>query len=267
MPELPEVEFTRRQITQWVSGQCLHKVELGPHTLPKDSDVLAALAPVVGSSLVSVERSGKYLFLGFEGGWVCSHLAMTGKWLPMSQVGVRGRFVRFQLHFDEHVLAFLDTRKLGKLDPLPTQDWQAWLRARRVGLDVFDSHLTAAVLHEKFLKTRRQVKSVLLDQKVLAGVGNIYACEALFLARVPPTTRACDLGLSVTDRILKFIRQVMEMSLAREEGEEIYYLTEGNPENPFLVYGRKGKPCTHCGCPISRISQQGRSTFFCAQCQ
>jgi formamidopyrimidine-DNA glycosylase len=267
MPELPEVEFTRRQINAWVAGQRLNEVALGTHTLAKDHDVLVAFGPLLGRRLDSVERCGKYLFLGFEGGWACSHLAMTGKWLPESQIGDRGRFVRFRLRFDELVLAFIDTRKFGRLDVLGTDHWRTWLSGKQIGLDVFDTDLTTRVLHERFEKTRRVIKSVLLDQKVLAGVGNIYACDALFLAGISPAERACDLSIAATEQLLEAIRSVMTLSLEREEGEEIHYLTEGNPENPFLVYGRKEQPCTRCGSQIIRIIQQARSTFYCRQCQ
>ena len=267
MPELPEVEFTRRQICTWVAGQRLTQIALGTHSLAKDEDVLEAVSPLLGRRLDLVERCGKYLFLGFEGRWACSHLAMTGKWLPERRVGERERFVRFQLHFEHEVLAFIDTRKFGRLDVLGALHWREWLGEKRVGPDVFDLELTFDGLHRRFSKTQRTIKSVLLDQKVLAGVGNIYACDALFIAGISPTERACDLPAEATERLLEAVRYVMKLSLEREEGDEIHYLTEGNPENPFLVYGRKAQPCTRCGSQITRIVQQARSTFFCSQCQ
>ena len=124
MPELPEVEFTRRQLRAWVVGQRLENVQLGPHTLRTDEETLDELCALKGKRLSAVERRGKYLFLQFSRQWVCAHLAMTGKWIRAQNQAGRERFSRFILSFEHEQIVFLDTRKLGKLFFIPGTNWQ-----------------------------------------------------------------------------------------------------------------------------------------------
>lgn len=267
MPELPEVEFTRRQLRAWVVGQKLDDVELGAHTLRSDEMIRSSLRDLRGKRLLSVERKGKYLFLNFSGSWVCLHLAMTGKLIRAEHQGARSRFARFLLSFERQRVVFLDTRKLGKLFVIRETDWQVWAEERGIGPDVFDDSLTADELARRFGETRRPIKTVLLDQKVLSGAGNIYVCEALYLSGVSPLRRACDLSDVDLSRVLTGLRQSMRDSLEREQGEEIAYLTEGKVENPFIVYKRAGECCRQCGQKIVRFNQAGRGTFHCPSCQ
>ena len=132
---------------------------------------------------------------------------------------------------------------------------------------MYDESLTEACLAGRFERTRRSIKAVLLDQKILSGAGNIYICEALYLAGISPLRRACDLSVSEIKDILAGLRQSMDDSLAREHGEEIEYLTEGKVNNPFTVYKRAGELCPQCGQTIVRLTQQGRGSFYCPSCQ
>ncbi|MGB0646505.1 MAG: bifunctional DNA-formamidopyrimidine glycosylase/DNA-(apurinic or apyrimidinic site) lyase [Bradymonadia bacterium] len=267
MPELPEVEFTRRQLQAWVVGQTLEDVQLGTHTLKTDESVCSSLLSLRGRRLSTIERRGKYLFLKFSGQWVCVHLAMTGKWIRAENQGGRARFARFVLSFEHQRVVFLDTRKLGKLFLLPDSNWQDWAVKKGIGPDVYDDTLTAECLSRQFNSTRRSIKSVLLDQKVLCGAGNIYVCEALYLAGVSPIRPACDLTVFEVQGVLDGLRQSMHESLAREQGEEIEYLTEGKVNNPFMIYKRAGELCSKCKQTIVRLTQQGRGTFYCPSCQ
>ena len=188
---------------------------------------------------------------------------MTGKWVPEANLEARRRHVRLQLVFTKITLCFLDVRKFGYALMMSYGDWRKSLSERRVGLDVFDPALTPRLFHGSVCRGRGSIKSALLNQQRVCGVGNIYACEALYDAKIDPRAAAGELIPLQAERLLDALRAVMTHSLERETGDEIYYLTDGNPQNPFHVYGRGGDSCGRCGGTIAKMTQSARTTFFC----
>lgn len=266
MPELPEVEFTRRVLLKWVGKSPLKQVAVGMHATDSDRAVARSAATLIGAPLLDISRRGKFLFLDFGDSGLSVHLGMTGKWVRSGSVGIRSRHERLRLRFDSETISFIDVRKFGYVHFTTASEWLSSFIVRRIGLDVYDPKLTAARFFRDVCKGRTEIKAALLDQGRIAGVGNIYACEALHDARISPFCEARRLSEAQATRLLASIRRSMSDALARETGDEIFYLTDGNPENPFQVYGRAGLQCFVCDQLVEKVKQQGRTTFYCANC-
>src|SRR5690606_15433734 len=216
----------------------------------------AALKTLTGARLEDVDRRGKQLLLRFDHGrGVLSHLGMTGKWV-LHQPGEppvkhsRARFVRddgVEVHYrDPRMFGRLLPGRIGELERDPT--------FASLGPDALDDPPTASRLLAALSGRRRPLKEVLMDQSVLAGLGNIQATEALFRARLSPTRPAGDLARPEAERLVRGIRWTLERTLRDlDGGDAITYVEESPSDNPFLVYGRAGEPCPRCGTTLSSI--------------
>ncbi|MCB9522314.1 MAG: bifunctional DNA-formamidopyrimidine glycosylase/DNA-(apurinic or apyrimidinic site) lyase [Myxococcales bacterium] len=269
MPELPEVEFAARRLRAWAMGRRI--VDLGAEAARPLRDITpkALKAGAVGRGVVAVRRLGKQLFLDLDDGQVLwAHLGMTGKFVrgPATGEPRAGRRAWFLLD-DGQRLDFLDSRRFGRLRLLPRAAVDAHAEVAGLGPDALALSADAAAFGARLAGTRRAVKVALMDQGVMAGVGNIYASEALFLAGVAPGRPANGLTPAELARLAAGTHQTMTESLARERNDEIRYLQEVQAQNPFRVYGRAGEPCPVCQTPILRITQAQRSTFWCPACQ
>lgn len=272
MPELPEAEIARRQLERWLSGRTLDAVELvdraairdGLSTKPSDAvpDPDAVVAGWVGRRFGAPARHGKRFGVPLDGAGLLVHLGMSGKLLRTD--GEVPAFARVGLVGGGGVVWLVDRRRFGCLAPVPADGLSASL-ARGHGPDALLEPLDGAGFAAR-LRGRVPVKVALMDQARIAGLGNIQAVEALFLAEIDPRT-ACDaMSMAAWDRLAAGIPPLLERSIAADDGEAITYVNEGG-ENPFAVYGRAGEPCPRCGGSIASIAQSGRSTFFCPGCQ
>ena len=267
MPELPEVETTRRSLLD-VVGARVAEVTVRERRLrrPIARDFVAALR---GRTITGIERRGKYLLFALDDDRVLLvHLGMTGSLCVMTAgtLPVRHDHVVIVLA-DGRQLVFNDPRRfgllrLGRRDELP--------ELRAVGPDPLAS---APTLDEWRALTRRRtpIKSVLMDQRALGGVGNIYASEALFQAGVRPRRRAASLTRAELARLGDALREVLERAVALG-GSSISDFRDGNGNPGYFqihhaVYDREGQPCGRCAVPIKRIVVAGRSTFYCPSCQ
>lgn len=260
MPELPEVEVARRNLERWLGGARLTRVELAPRTFVGDPE--AGAAALRGRTLRAVERRGKWLHLVFGGGQeLYGHLGMTGKWVLRDRTAPAERFERARLDSAQRSARYLDPRRFGRLyDQLPAA-WQG------LGPDALLDGVDENRLAEGLKRRRRSVKEALLDQQLLAGVGNIQAAEALWRAQIHPERAAASLTPRELQELARAIERSIADTLAREEGPEITYVEEPGAPNPFDVYGRQGQPCPRCGRKLERLVQSGRSTVFCPRCQ
>jgi formamidopyrimidine-DNA glycosylase len=265
MPELPEVETIVRELRPVLTGKVVESVKV-LWSRSVCGDVEAFVETIRGERIQSMGRRGKYIVLTFARGLrLTIHLKMTGKLL--FQMGEKDRnYVRVEFLFAGRTpLYFVDVRKFGRLRLWP--EGEPLLPG--LGPDPLDFPTVSAVL--KRLKTPRAAKTVLLDQRVLAGVGNIYADEALFLAGIHPRTPFSRIKRS---RLAKLSRE-LPLLLGRAINNMGTTLTDyRTPDNQsgshqgFLnVYGRKDLPCPKCGTPIARLCLHGRSSHFCPRCQ
>lgn len=283
MPELPEVEHAARTLRRLALGRRVARVVLDGRArrLFRPDGPAAVVAALTGARLAAVDRRGKHLLLTLEapGGavGVASHLGMTGKW----QAGPRwapaappGRaplppHVRAALLLDDgSALHYEDPRMFGRLRLAPGARFEALPEVAALGPDPVHDGIDAAALAAGLATTRRPVKVALLDQALLAGVGNIHAAEACWRARLDPRRRADRLSAAEVAALARGLRATFRFALAKLTGPDIEYLEEGG-DNPFHVYGREGARCRHPGCPgaVRRIVQGQRSTFYCPRCQ
>lgn len=285
MPELPEVETVRRGLAPHLEGARLSRVVQNRPDLrfPLPEDFVHRLT---GATVERLERRAKYLLAGLDTGeTLVVHLGMTGRFTIEAPDPHRpGRFHHAAGEDPKHThvvfeteagarIAFNDARRFGFMELIPTaalaaHPWFAGMGPEPLGPDFDDGTLTAA-----FANRKQNVKVTLLDQKVVAGLGNIYVCEALHRAKVHPERAAGSIKPKERSRLVAAIRAVLEDAV-RAGGSTLrdFRSTDGELgyfQHDFRVYGREDDPCPTADCPgvIRRIVQAGRSTFFCPACQ
>jgi len=272
MPELPEGESVRRMIEARGRGRRVAEARRSRSRLHVSSRS-SGLASLRGRTLDHVERRGKYLLLGFGDVTLLSHLGMSGRWLFFDEAPSRAMpHVHARIEFaDGSALWFQDPRRFGQMRVVPGARVADDPSLRKLGRDPLDPPLTAVELADLAQGSRTAVKVFLLDQGRIAGIGNIYASEILFRARVDPRRRAGALGPGDWRRIAPQIPAVLQESIDRMGTTFSSYRTLWNEPGAYgeqlRVYDRAGEPCRRCGTPIRRTIQGQRSTFFCPSCQ
>jgi len=273
MPELPEVESVRRQLEPTLVGRRFERVSIDDPRLVRPYEPAEVAAELEGEHVAAVERRGKYLVVRFESGRVLLiHLRMTGSLLSAASGSLpddphRRAVVNLD---DGSDVAYRDVRRFGTWLLLEPGEAEPYLAAR-VGDEPLDALFTAARLGERLAGRRTSLKAALLDQRTLAGMGNIYVDEALWRARLNPLRAASGLDRNELRRLHRGIRAALEHGLARQ-GSTLrdYRLPDGSGgsmQNEFRVYGRRNEPCDRCGTLIARTQVAGRTTWFCPTCQ
>jgi len=265
MPELPEVETIVRELRQKIIGKTITRIRVHweRSVQGQSKEFRRRLA---GKTIDAVSRRGK--FIGFElhdGTFFTIHLRMTGKLVQKLDVASQ-KHVRVEFQFqDGSALYFVDARKFGRLHLWPCKSQSC----SSLGPEPLHPATVLSVLSG--LSTRRPVKTVLLDQKILAGVGNIYADEALYAAGIHPLTPAARLSAEQRLRLSRSVPQVLKSAIRRRGTTLRDYRTiagrSGENQEYLQVYGRAGQPCFTCGALIEKIRVAGRSAHFCTSCQ
>jgi formamidopyrimidine-DNA glycosylase len=274
VPELPEVEIAARNLRTWSARRRIVRVEAAPGTrrIFRPSRPAAFARALEGARFVEIGRRGKQLLVALERDGapigLLAHLGMTGKWLRRLPGEAAPRFSRAQLVLDDDAaLHFSDMRLFGRLRLVDGARFGEVPEVAALGPDPLADGVDPAALAEALRRSRLPVKVRIMDQRVIAGVGNIYASEALFRARIDPRRRADSLSHVEVRRLAGTVLEAMRDGIARQESPEITYVEEGG-ENPFLVYAREGERCPRCGrARIQRVVQAQRSTFYCPRCQ
>jgi formamidopyrimidine-DNA glycosylase len=273
VPELPEVETVRRRIAPVLEGRRFERVVIDDPRLVRPYEPAEVAAELTGERVAAVERRGKYLIVRFESGRaLLIHLRMTGS-LGHHAEGVDGEephrraVVRLDNGSD---VTYRDVRRFGTWLLLEPGEIEPYLDAK-VGEEPLDTLFTAARLGSKLERRRAPIKAALLDQRTLAGMGNIYVDEALWRARIHPLRPAESIDRNELRRLHTAIRKALEAGIARQ-GSTLrdYRLPDGATgamQHAFKVYGRGGEPCDRCGTPIAKARVGGRGTWFCPACQ
>ena len=272
MPELPEVETIRQGLVPVLGGATLEHVEVLDPRLVMPAAPADVAHQLAGRSIDSIERRGKYLLLVLAGGDVAiHHLRMTGSF------GVRAPeddqeppHVRLRYHTANAVVWYRDPRRFGTLQVLSLERCNAYLDAR-LGPEPLSAAFDARHLLTWCARRGASIKSLLLDQRVVAGIGNIYADEALFQARVHPLAPANRVSRQAAARLVEAIVDRLEVAIG-VGGSTLrdYAGVDGAPgsmQDRFLVYGRAGEPCANCGRLLRSGRVGGRMTVWCAHCQ
>jgi formamidopyrimidine-DNA glycosylase len=274
MPELPEVEFARRCLERWAKGHVVRAISAETSRVLRPAGP-RALQALRGATVTSVDRRGKNLLVTARRGTrqlgLWSHLGMTGKWLRRPSEAPAPRFSRAQLTLDDdHTLHYCDMRLFGRLRVVEGARWETLPEVAALGPDPLVDGVDLDRLAARLGALRVPVKVALLDQSLVAGVGNIQASEALYRAGIDPRRPARSLDRAEVRRLAAGIRAsiaatVRQLMRVTRTGD-VAYVEEGAP-NPFAVYDRAGERCACGKGTITRIVQAGRSTYFCPACQ
>lgn len=270
MPELPEVETIRRALALRLGGRRLTGL------VQRRADLRFPLPPalasrVVGRTLTAVRRRAKYLLADFDDGHtMLLHLGMSGRLLFDGPP--QGPHEHLTFTFDDgRLLRFVDPRRFGMLDLHPTADLDRHPRLVGLGLEPLDPAFTGAALRRALAGRRSELKVALMDQQIVVGVGNIYASEALFRARLSPRRVAGLTGPRAAGRLARAIQAVLVDAIAAGGSSLRDYVQAdgelGFFQDRFNVYGREELPCPVCSTSIRKAVQANRATFFCPRCQ
>jgi formamidopyrimidine-DNA glycosylase len=274
MPELPEVETIRASLAPALTGRTFTRVRIDDPRLtrPEPPDVVAA--ELEGELVTDVRRRGKYLIVAFESGrHLLVHLRMTGNVLhPAPEGYVDDPYVRAVVRLDDGSdVLYRDVRRFGTWELLERDELEAYFATRRLGEEPLARGFTAQRLGAALAGRRAPVKAALLDQRAVAGVGNIYADEALWYARIHPLTPAGHLSETDVAELRDGIRKALRLGIRRQGATLRDYRgadgSRGRMQNEFRVYGREGEPCERCGTPIAKTRAGGRGTWYCPTCQ
>ena len=267
MPELPEVETVRSGLEPVLRGRRFDRVEITDPRLtrPFDPDVVAT--GLVGERVAHVRRRGKYLIVLFESGRaLLVHLRMTGSFRHDDDP--HGRAV--VTLDDGSRLVYRDVRRFGTWLVLEPGELDPYLEAR-VGGEPLERAFTPTLLASRLSGRRAPVKAALLDQRTVAGLGNIYVDESLWRAGVHPLRPAGELGEDEIRRVHRAIRDALRIGIRRQGATLRDYAQpdgrRGSMQDEFKVYGREGEPCDRCGTPIEKTRAGGRGTWYCPSCQ
>lgn len=271
MPELPEVETIVRELRKQAIGEKIDRVMLRmPQILRCPKDEFTKY--IEGRIIRKVNRRGKFIILELSQGWsLVIHLKMTGQlsWIPRTQKPQKHTHVVFHFTQSPFQLRYCDIRRFGYLLLLKTDCMQNVLPFRDLGPEPLEIEESTFV--ELFSKRKGRIKSLLLNQNFLAGLGNIYADESLWRARIHPSIQANRISTRKRRRLHVAMRAVLTEAIAHKGSSvDNFRDTSGRPgQHQFYLraYGREGKPCFNCGGAIRRIVIGGRSSFFCPRCQ
>jgi formamidopyrimidine-DNA glycosylase len=272
MPELPEVETVRIGIAPVLTGARIRHAAISDPRLTRPLPPEVVAAELVGERVEAVERRGKYLVFRFESGRVLLiHLRMTGSLLYAGSGSLPDDpYRRAVLSLDNGSdVAYRDVRRFGTWELLEPGELQPYF-TKRLGPEPLGT-LSARKLGERLAGRRAPLKAALLDQRTLAGMGNIYADEALWDARLSPLRPAGSLDGDELMRLHRAVRRALRRGIARQGATLTDYRTangdRGTMQEEFRVYGREGDPCDRCGAPIEKARVGGRGTWFCPACQ
>jgi len=273
VPELPEVEITRRHLESALVGRVLERVEVNhERTARHNASPGELVSRLTGRQVNDVRRHGKFLEVALDDGQtMVAHLGMSGRWSVDGEV--EEPHTHFVAHLDDgSVVKFIDPRTFGFVAVYDEEDI-ATSGVTRLGPDAWVNPPDPAELAGRLEGRRAPIKALLLDQGPIAGLGNIYADEALHFARIHPMTPGGELGNNDLERLLDGVRLVLEAAISNGGTtlDDLGYLLPdgraGENMTRLRVYGRQDEPCLVCGTPIEKIVIRARSTHFCPRCQ
>ena len=269
MPELPEVETVRRGLIKKVKGKkIISSTVLWDNIIayPKKEEFIKRVS---NQTINDIKRRGKFLIFDLDNYYLVSHLRMEGKYfIKTNEPLTKHDHVIFKLNTNEQ-LRYNDTRKFGKMY-LVNKDELSITPISKLGLEPWDKELTPKYLKEK-LNKKKAIKTLLLDQEIITGIGNIYADEILFLSKINPETEGCKLTNKNLQDIIDNTKEVLSKAIELG-GTTIHTYTSvdgitGLFQQELLVHGKKDMPCPNCNTIIKKITVNGRGTYYCPKCQ
>ncbi len=273
MPELPEVETVKEALNQTVKGRKIKDIEFRYEPIIKNMSPDEFKSKLINQTIQDVSRRGKYLIFHFDDYQLLSHLRMEGKYFYVDS--------NFELNPHVHViftlengnrLLYQDTRKFGTYHLYDKAvDLETTAPFQVLGLEPFAKEFTKDYMKQKIQNKKKPIKSLLLDQTVVCGLGNIYVDEVLYRARLHPVTSSSELTDKDIENVVKYTQEVLARAIELG-GTTIRTFSSshgvsGTFQNELLVHQRKGEHCFECQTPIEKIKVGGRGTYFCPTCQ
>ncbi len=271
MPELPEVETVVRGLNNTVLGEKIESVKvLQPKLRIPIPDNLAKL--LVGAKIKSITRRAKYILIHLNNNytWVI-HLGMSGRLTTHNKMPPLKKHDHVIISLKRTTMVYNDTRRFGLMIIIKDQSINDYSSFKNLGLEPLEKSFTGRKLYDLIHKSNSDIKSVLMNQNIVVGVGNIYASESLFSAHISPLRKASKISLKECGLLVNSIKSVLNEAI-KSGGSTLrdYVSSSGDKgyfQHKFKVYDKKGKPCPKCKSPIKRITQKGRSTYYCQNCQ
>ncbi len=266
MPELAEVETTKRDLKKILIGKRICKVEVFLDKIvynKKDEFIKNS----EGQTVLNVKRRGKWLLFELDSNYIIIHFRMEGRFylLPLNEKRDKHDYVIF--YFDDFSLHFNDPRLFGKMEVIKKDDLEKFFLDKKLGLEYTDSNLTPEYLKEKFKTHHTDIKKMLLDQSYVTGIGNIYADEILFASKINPKSYADRLTKPKLKEIIDNTKKVFEHSLKYKGTYPNIDGKRGTFEEHLMVHKRQGEKCYNCGNIIIKEKVGGRGTYYCPKCQ
>ena len=273
MPELPEVETIKNTLRHLVVNKTIAHVDVYLPRIIREPGSEEFASILQGRTILDIDRRGKYLLFRFNDGWtMISHLRMEGNYGLFSADTPLVKHTHVVFSFDDGTqLRYRDTRQFGTMDVLRTADVEKHHSLLKLGKEPFVPEFTSEYFYEKIKNKKKSIKTLLLDQQVVTGVGNIYADEILFRARINPSVLACDLTEEQAHAVYQNIGLVLQEAI-EAGGSSIKSYVNGQGEmgmfqQQLYVYQRQGQPCKVCGDEIQKTKLCGRGTHYCPLCQ
>ncbi|MBU9714181.1 DNA-formamidopyrimidine glycosylase [Evansella tamaricis] len=273
MPELPEVETVKRTLKKLILNEKIKDIQVTwPKMIKFPDDVDEFKSLLIGQSFYDIQRRGKFLLFLLDEHTLVSHLRMEGRYGIFAQEDKPDKHTHVRFLFESgKELRYRDVRKFGTMHLFHKGQEELNLPLSQLGIEPFSEQFTVEKLNELLSKTNRKIKTALLDQTKIVGLGNIYVDEALFRAKLHPETRANQLTLDEVTRLHESIKKTL-MEAVNMGGSSIKTYVNGQGEmgmfqQTLFVYGRQGKACKHCGEELVRSVVGGRGTHTCPKCQ
>ncbi len=272
MPELPEVETVKETLKLKLIGKKIKDVKIYYDGIIAYPEIKEFSKQIKNLPIKDINRRGKWLMFDLDKYYLLSHLRMEGKYFFKNKGDKldNHEHVVFSLDSNEE-LRYRDTRKFGKMYLIKKEDINNVGPIKDLGLEPWDTNLTKEYLKDKYKTKKLPIKTVLLDQSIIVGIGNIYADEILFLSKLNPLIKCCDLKDDDLENIIKYTKEVLEKAI-KLGGTTIRTYTSvdgvhGRFQNELLVHGKDNDSCPACGQAIKKIRVGGRGTYYCSNCQ
>lgn len=270
MPELPEVETVRRVLKNDLIGLKISDIEIRYNGIIED-DITYFLNNVKGKTIEDILRRGKYLIFKLNEGYLLSHLRMEGKYFYLPNNSLDNKHIHVIFKFDNgYSLLYQDVRKFGKMSYKKDDELYNTHPLKDLGVDpVLDTDINEKLIHSKIIKKHIPIKTILLEQSIITGLGNIYVDEVLFSSKIDPNRLGNTITLEESNNIIRYSKEILNKAILNK-GTTIRSYTsslgvEGNYQNFLNVHTKN--ICPHCKNALTRVKINGRTTYFCNNCQ
>lgn len=269
MPELPEVETIKNELAPYIIGRSISDVSLLWEGIVRQPSVREFRSRIIGQGIIEINRRGKYLIISLSSGdFLIVHLKMSGALLIGQHSTEPPKYTRAVIRLDNDInIFFRDPRKFGAMWLVTDKNEVA----NKLGPEPLEADFTPQFLSQLLARHKAPIKALLLDQSLIAGIGNMYADEALFAAKIHPLKPGDSLSPEEVKRLYTAIRQVLRSGINDKGASVINYVrpdgTLGTAHSHFKVAHRGGEPCPVCGTPIQRLPIRNRGSYFCPKCQ